>query len=764
VTNQLRVLEVAQGIAAPVLGRLLAGLGHDVVKCEPVGGDYLRSRPPFDRAGSVTFGEVNRAKRGVVRADAAVDDALLRALAAADILVVDGPVSIGGLGVTELRVRFPQLVVVAVTTYGLDHGSDLNEGDSLLAEAAGGLATVIGEPGQRPLSLGAEQAAFSAAFVALFGAMLAVRRRARTGAGDLVDVALRDVAAYTDWKSDVRCAFTGDAPVRTGGTAGRWRIVPARDGYLGVIFEAHQWDAFVDLVGDEQLRDPALASDEVRRREPQTWWPVVEEWAARQTAAAAYAAAQRRGLPFGYAVSVADILRSQQYHARGFMPRPGSGAGPAMPGAPFGASPLPWLSAPAPELGRDQADLTVLWADQVTAAPALGTPTPASAAGPLAGVTVLDLGTITAGAAVGRLLADYGATVIKVESPDRPDAFRQWVVDVEAPAGPQEPLVSPMFDSNNAGKLAVSLDLKSPAGLAAFRDLAAEADVLIENFSVGVTQRLGIDYAALHSVNPRLVYLSLSSQGQIGPESAFRSYGSTLDLLSGLASVTGYESGTPLWSSVAVNYPDQLASMFGAAIVACCVATGVTGVHLDLAQREVVSWTLSDLVRDYQLTGRLQGPTGNARPGRSPHDTYRCTGQDSWIALSCRTDAQRAALARLVGLEFTNHDLGAWVANSDMVDKAIGAWAERSTASECAVRLAALGVPAAEVTTAATRTADPALQRRRVFLTSGDRRLKGFPLVMAGYAPPVPTMAPALGQHNADILDRLGRTRSRKEE
>jgi len=142
-----------------------------------------------------------------------------------------------------------------------------------------------------------------------------------------------------------------------------------------------------------------------------------------------------------------------------------------------------------------------------------------TAPAPLAGVVVLDLGTITAGAATSRLLADYGATVIKVESPGRPDPFRAWTppgsaISVSADAT----YVSPVFESNNAGKLGVALDLKTDAGRRGFHALAARADVVVENFRVGVTERLGIDFGSLRELNPRLVYLSLSSQGQDGPE------------------------------------------------------------------------------------------------------------------------------------------------------------------------------------------------------------------------------------------------------
>jgi crotonobetainyl-CoA:carnitine CoA-transferase CaiB-like acyl-CoA transferase len=732
----LRVLEVAQGAPAAVCGRLLAGLGHDVLKVEPPQGDILRRLgAPGPGGTSALFAELNAGKRGVVRT-AGTLPVLLDHAAAADVVIADADPALGPLAAEQLHERYPAVVVVAVSHAGLDAGPDLTSGDSMLAEAAGGLARMIGEPDQRPLALGGEQAAYATGIVAFFGATLALRRRDRTGRGELVDVSAVDVVAYSDWKSDTRHHDTGEVPTRSGGSAGRWRMLRARDGWVGVIFEPSQWPAIVDLVGDERLADPRLADDAGRREHPHLWWPSLGEWAFARRKAEIYAQAQRRGLPFGHVVTLSEVPDIAQYRSRGFVADPSPDGGSLL-GAPFGPGGLPWSSSPAPRLGQHQQDLATPWAAR-SAGPPAGVPDEA----PLAGLVVVDLGTITAGAAVGRMLADYGATVIKVESPDRPDAFRKWIVDTESQ--PDDPtVIAPMFDSNNAGKLGLALDLKSADGLAAFREVVRGADVLIENFGAGVTSRLGIDAAALREVNRRLVYLSLSSQGQAGPEAASRSYGSTLDLLSGLASVTGYDAEHPLWSSVAVNYPDQLASLFGAAMATYCVAAGATGVHLDLAQRELVTWTLADQLRAALTSGTAPAPAGNHRPGRWPHDVFPCITPDSWVAISCHTDEQRTALATVVGSE---------PAGRDALELAIAGWTADRPVAACVAELAAAGVPAAPVADAATRASEPRFARRRVFLTDGRRRIKGFPLVLHGYVPPVPRSAPLLGADSEHVL------------
>jgi crotonobetainyl-CoA:carnitine CoA-transferase CaiB-like acyl-CoA transferase len=751
---RLRVVELSQGVGGAVCGRLLAGLGHDVVKCEPVDGDFTRrlvsTAGDNPDVASPLFAELNAGKRGIVRRDGTFDELLLSRIAEADIVIVDGNPAVHSLSAVQLHSRFPQLVVISVTTAGSEYaasGPDLGEGDSLLAEAAGGMAYMIGEPDGRPLALGGEQAGYAAGMVAFFGAMLALRRRDRLGVGEHVDVALTDVVAYMDWKSDVRHHQAGDVPKRSGGSSGRWRMVPAQDGWVGVIFEPTQWQSLVELVGDPRLADPGLADDRVRNAAPGLWWPAIEQWAAVLPKAEIYERAQSRGLPFGHAVTVAEIPHVAQYRSRGFLD--GAPIAGSVVGAPFGPG-LSWSSHRAPQLGQHQAELRQLWA-----APPIKPSHPGTSGAedprPLAGVTVVDMGTITAGAATSRLLADYGATVIKVESPDRPDAFRKWIVDSEAPTD-DPTAIAPMFDSNNAGKLGLAVDLKTPDGLAALKRVIEGADVLVENFGIGVTERLGIDFRTLHKLNPRLVYVSLSSQGQQGPECTSRSYGSTLDLLSGLASVTGYDAGHPLWSSVAVNYPDQLASMFGASMTAYCLALGLLGVHLDLSQREVVSWTLAAEIRSARETGELSAPTGNARPGRTPHEVYRCHGDDSWVAISCRTDEHRDGLAQLVSPLLTGHSEPWWVSNVQQIDATITHWSSERAVEECVKELTTAGVPSVRVATAATRAADSHFDARRVFLESDGRRIKGFPMVMQGFAPPAPHLAPRIGAHTGPLL------------
>lgn len=758
----LRVVELSEQVAGAVCGRLFAGLGHDVVRgvMSDDDTDALRHRPPLNAEGvSLSYTTLHAGKRSV--AAAAEPDRLTTAMRTlidgADVLVLDlvpGRAAALGVHPDRLCAAWPNLVVVWITGFGSDSEFSELPASSLLAESLGGMATMIGEAGRRPLHLGGDQTAYCGAVTGFLGALLALLRRDQGRGGDLVEVAMCDVAAYMDWKSDVSYFMTGVPPRRAARDEGDWRLVRASDGWVGFIFLPRHWPAVVELVDEPALRSPDLADEATRRAHPERWWPVVERWASALPAEMIYERAQGLGLPFGWVVRISDLLRSDQLRSRGFInlgPEAAAGRAPAVNG-PLHGDGIGWRHTPEAPVPSSDPKAEILWRPRPAAAsdhPALTRTGDA----PMTGLVVLDFGTITAGAAVTRLLADYGATILKVEWPERPDTFRTWKLD-EAEMRSDADVTSPYFPSNNVGKLDVAIDLKTAEGRHLVHRLARHAHVVVENFRVGVTDRLGIDAATLRAVNPDLVYLSLSSQGQHGPESGNRSFGSTLDLLSGLASLTGYAGGEPMWSSYEVNYPDQLVSLVGAAAAAYCVQQGITGIELDISQREVVSWTLATEISDYLVNGRDSTVTGNRRPGLGPHDTFPTASAETWVAVSCETQAQRVALATWLG----RNDLGdadeAWWAGEEAYE-VVSAATRRLHRRDLIAQLEAAGVPAVPVLTAADRAVTPRFGKRRVTITDDGPPVKGFPMTFRSYEPDASTTAPAIGEHTWPVLTEL---------
>jgi len=390
----------------------------------------------------------------------------------------------------------------------------------------------------------------------------------------------------------------------------------------------------------------------------------------------------------------------------------------------------------------------------------------------LRGLRIADLTVITAGPNATQMLADLGAEVVKVESGQHPDPFRFWHAPLgsAAEAAPDPWNWSCMYNMLNRNKFGVVLDLKHPLGREAFLRLVKVSDAVAENFRQGVMDRLGLGFDALRAVNPQIILLSVGSQGSTGPESGYRSYGSTLDALSGLMSLTGYEDSPPVWSGQGMNYPDQVASMFSAGLLLAAVRyrdrTG-QGCFLDLSQRELVTTMIGEHVLEATIGGTTPRPRGNRRPGVAPQGCFPCEGEDAWVAISVETDAQWRALAHAIGRpEFGADDrfrtAAARERHADALDHAIAAWTRQRSKHEAMERLQAAGVPAGAVQSGRDMLEDAQLASRGYYVTvrnvrAGPQRLRLAPYRMTGTPPVITRAAPTLGQDTTAVLrDLLG--------
>jgi crotonobetainyl-CoA:carnitine CoA-transferase CaiB-like acyl-CoA transferase len=353
-----------------------------------------------------------------------------------------------------------------------------------------------------------------------------------------------------------------------------------------------------------------------------------------------------------------------------------------------------------------------------------------AASKPLAGVRVLDLGIITAGAATSALLADLGAEVIKVESPTYRDPFRVWV-----PQRPQDrDKLSPHFRATNRGKRSVAINVKTSEGRDCLLRLARHCDVVVENFRRGVMDKLGIGFGALKASNPRIVLASVSSQGETGPDALYVSYGSTLESMGGMAWLTGYAGGPPIVSGVDLNYPDQVVAILAAGAVCAAlqqVRAGGEAVHLDISQRELTSFLISDAFgAELQENPR----TGNADPEFWLQDCF--LAQDGrWVAVSV-PEEHKPAFEELTG-----------GANSD-------GWFSRREAADAVDALADAGIPAS-VSLAGEEVL--AAREWRTALSEGadGQPLKGTPFALDGVEAQSVEIA-AFGADTIAVLREVG--------
>jgi len=336
----------------------------------------------------------------------------------------------------------------------------------------------------------------------------------------------------------------------------------------------------------------------------------------------------------------------------------------------------------------------------------------------LAGLKVLEFGGYAAGPHIGKVVANFGASTIHMESRERPDGFRiQYPPFKDNRHGYNR---SGCFAFFNDSKYSVTVDLKKPAGVVLTRRMAQWCDLIIENMRPGVMERLGLGFAALAELNPRLVMLSTCNMGQTGPRADQPGFGSQLSALAGMCELTGVPDGPPML--LYGPYIDYIAALLGtSAAIAGVIRSRRTGrgALIDLSQYECGLVFMGAALQDFFASGRLPQRRGNDDPVAVPHGAFPCRDRE-WVALSCWSDADFAALAEAIGDEKLAIDArfasaAARRANIQALDAVISGWTAQRSAEAAAVALQAAGVAAYPVVTMAGLYSDPQLRARRQF-------------------------------------------------
>jgi len=376
--------------------------------------------------------------------------------------------------------------------------------------------------------------------------------------------------------------------------------------------------------------------------------------------------------------------------------------------------------------------------------------------GPLAGLRVLELGQLIAGPFAARTLADFGADVIKVEAPGSGDPLRQWRLLKNG--------TSVWWQVQSRNKRSVALDLRKPADVAVVRQLALEADVLVENFRPGALEGFGLDPQALLQDNPRLVVLRISGYGQTGPYRDKPGFGVVAEAMGGLRHLTAEPGRTPV--RVGVSIGDTLAALHGVIGVLMALHErhqSGRGQIVDVALYEAVFNCMESLLPEYSAFGVVRQPAGSALPGIAPSNAYKCA--DGHVLVAGNGDSIFKRLMQAIA----RPDLAAdpqlagnsgRVARVDEIDAAIGAWTAPRTAAEVLAALDAAQVPGGRIYTVADIAADPHYRERgmlhEITLADGSR------LAVPGIVPKLSRTpgrhrrnAPALGQDSDDVLAEL---------
>ena len=369
--------------------------------------------------------------------------------------------------------------------------------------------------------------------------------------------------------------------------------------------------------------------------------------------------------------------------------------------------------------------------------------------GPLVGVRVLELGNFIAGPFAGQLLGDYGAEVIKVESPDGGDPMRRWGVTLDG-----DSLWWPTIARN---KQSVVADLKDPDDLAMVQQLARECDVLLENFRPGLLERFGLDHATLSIDNPGLVVTHVSGFGQTGPRASEAGFGSIGEAMGGIRHTTGDPDRPPARAGVSLG--DSLAAMF--AVIGTLAAlhersTSGRGQEVDVAIYEAVAAVMESSMADYAVTGVVRQRSGGTLPGVAPSNAYP-TADGSQVLIAANADAIFDRLCTAMGRpelatdeRYATH--AARGANEHELDLVVGAWTRTRTATELLELMKHHSVPAGQVYTAAEMLDDPHYLAREMVQRITSRQ--GIELPTLGVVPKfsrtpgsISDVGPALGEH-----------------
>lgn len=731
--DDLRVVEISNRIAGGYCGKLLVDAGADLVKVEFGSGDPLRRFRAAgghlpDDADAPFFSYLSAGKRSVTTFS---DDLL----AWADIVIVAADrvaAAEQGIDPAGLLAARPECVVVTISDFGWTGPWAQRAATEFTLQAASGLTGFRGDPAGPPISIGGELGEYMGGAWAAYGAMALRRRVVGGGPGGHLDMSMLEAITLMQSSEWLHSQLLQRGPVRRSVEVPS--IEPAKDGYVGIsMVTGQQWLDFAAMVDCQEFTEIDQLRFQIGRWDYRDWIRErIDPWLRERTVDEVVELGQLFRLPLAPLGNGSTIPDMDHLKARGvYIDNPAGFRQPRAPWRMSIAGQAPVRKAPA--IG--ESDNVSAWP------PRESEPRTRAADAPLAGVRVVDFTAFWAGPAASNALAAFGADVIKIESVQRPDGIRY--------SGGMRTDVDDwweygwVFHAMNTNKRSVTLDLQSEDGRRLIRELITQADVVIENFSPRVMDQFGLGADVLLELNPTAVVVRMPAFGLTGPWRDRVGFAPTMEQIAGLAWVTGLPDGPPVAPRGAC---DPLAGAHAAfATLAALDFADRTGQGqlVEVPMIETVLNVTAVQTIEFEVFGSVMERRGNRGHSDADQDVYRCAGEDDWIAVSVRTDAQRAAVADVTG----GADIEQWLANQN--------------AHEAAERLAEVDIPAAVVISPTLVTDNPQLVHRG-FFERLDHPRTGEGLYPC---PPFRTLdgmdqwlrrtPPTLGQHNEEVLTQL---------
>jgi crotonobetainyl-CoA:carnitine CoA-transferase CaiB-like acyl-CoA transferase len=757
--SDVRVVEVAAGVASAYCASLFADLGADVIVATPLEESGSASEADFRSSGQLFGGalrlSLDRNKRWVQPRRVAEWADLIRW---ADLVIVGGrPEALFRL--SGLDVLPEHLVVAAVSHFGQDGSRRRWSGSDLVDAAYGGGLQPNGEPGRAPLRapayVGDHEVGIGAAVAALT-ALIAARR---DGTGQTVDVSAVDSwATIQTAVVMLEYIFQGRVTMRAGRRFGRrypYEILACRDGDVRLIcVVGREWRRALEMMGDPAWgRDPRYAD----RQQNQALYAdeldaLIGGWLSNLERSQVLERALQHAVPWAPVQTPEEVLDDRQLNHRGYVWRDNGHRTVGFP-AILSRTPARFRRG---ALGAPDSALPPL----EPRVPARRTPDNRP---PLEGIRVIDFGWAWAGGSVGSVLADFGADVIKVESKRRLDPMRMDRPLREGESGVEQ---GGLHHNVNRNKRSIAVDISVQRGAEVVRALAARSDVLLVNLSPGTLEKHGLGYETLAADNPRLVFLSNTAVGRSGPLAAIRAYAPVITALAGVDALTGYADEQPL--GLQQGLADPNAGLHGAFVILAAIIereTSGRGQFIDLSQLESMASLIRGHLLALQLGCPVGRPIGNRDPLMAPHGVYRARGEDRWVAIACPSDEAWQRLRGAMGDPEWARDraldsLAGRLARQDLLDHEISSWCSALDRWDIAELLQRSEVPAAPLLDTADRFSDEHLWSRNVYANVehpavGSELIYGVPWKLSRTPGAVRTPAPLLGQHTREVLGQV---------
>jgi crotonobetainyl-CoA:carnitine CoA-transferase CaiB-like acyl-CoA transferase len=759
--TDLQVVDCSSGIPGGYCAKLLGDAGAEVVKVESPEGDPLRrwtsggywsGADPDDGA---LFRFLHFGHRSIVAT--ALDDDLAALLAGADILITDA------VGIAHdpaaLHEQFPQLVVVAITPFGLQGPYADRPATEITIQAESGALAVRGHPSRPPVQMGGRTTEWVSGLYAAVAALAASRVVRHGGPGELVDLSIAEVANTTattaaDLMDSLRGRPDSGAPGRSFETPS---IEPTSDGYVGFNTNTRtQFDSFLLMIEHPELIEDGYWAAIVNRvKNWEEWNGLIHEWTTKHTTAEVVALAAELRIPVAPVCDGPAVVEFEQAVVRGsFVDDPtGTYRVPRRSWRIDGeGSPPPH---PAPRLGEHTGTV-------VPRAPKPAAARPAAL--PLRGVRVLDLTAWWAGPSASAMLAALGADVIHVESVTRPDAMR-FTSGVSTDRENWWDY-SALFHTSNTNKRDLTLDLARPEGRELALRMIEGCDIVLENYTPRVIEQFDLGWDVVHGRNPRTVMVRMPAFGLDGPWRDRPGFAQTMEQVTGLAWLTGHVDDQPRIQRGPCDPNGGMHAVVGA-LVALEVRdrTGV-GSLVESTMFEAALNISAELIVEWTAYANALSREGSRSPWAAPQGVYATDTPERWLVLSVATDDQWSALVDALGRPDWATDPALRThagrrAAHDLLDERLTAWAADIDQEKAIDLLIGAGVPAAPAYDARRTSEHPQFVARKYYeqldhQIVGVRDYPSLPFRYASVDRWLATPAPMLGQHNHELLTELG--------